>query len=205
MTREKENAYQTYNIIGDWFHEHREKTLIEKPYLDRIIDLAGEGASMLDLGCGTGLPIMGYLLSRNMVVTGVDASHRMLELAQVNLPGAHFEQVDMRHLNLAKTFDVILAWHSFFHLPEKDQPAMFPVFRRHLNPGGILVFTSGNKRGEAWGINGGENLFHASLDKMRYEELLIGNNFNILSYTEDDPECGFATVWMAQLASPTGA
>lgn len=142
---------------------------------------------------------MGYLLEKGMHVTGVDASYRMLEIAKSNFPFVDFIQAGMRELSLIKKFDAIIAWHSFFHLPSEGQASMFKIFREHLNANGILLFTSGKEHGEAWGINGGENLFHASLDTDHYQSLLEIDHFRILLYKEDDPQCGNATVWMVQL------
>lgn len=198
MENNKKNAFEAYNIIADWFSENRYQGLLEKAYLDKLIAITGKGASVLDLGCGTGIPVMGYLLSQGMQVTGVDGSYRMLDIAKNNFPSADFVQADMRELSLTRQYDAIIAWDSFFHLPAEDQPSMFPVFRSHLNPGGVLLFTSGTEHGEAWGMNGGENLFHGSLDTAEYRSLLETHGFRILEYKENDPECGNATVWMAQ-------
>jgi ubiquinone/menaquinone biosynthesis C-methylase UbiE len=198
MENEKKNVFEAYNIIASWFSENRYQGLIEKTYLDRLTNIIGKGANVLDLGCGTGMPMMHYLLMQGMHVTGVDASYRMLEIAKNNLPSADFIQADMRNLSLNRKFDAIIAWHSFFHLPCEDQPSMFNVFKNHLNTNGVLLFTSGKEHGEAWGMNGGINLFHGSLNTDKYQSLLDVHNFRILEYQEDDPECG-ATVWMAQL------
>jgi 2-polyprenyl-3-methyl-5-hydroxy-6-metoxy-1,4-benzoquinol methylase len=195
----RQNVFETYNIIADWYAENRFSGLLEKNYLDKLIFLIGAHATVLDLGCGTGMPIMDYLLKQGLQVTGVDASYRMLEIAKRNLPSASFILNDMRELALGKQFDAIIAWHSFFHLSALDQPAMFEIFASHLNNKGILLFTSGKEQGEAWGMNGGENLFHASLDKDLYRTLLESHNFRVLEYKEDDPDCGHATVWLCQL------
>ena len=198
MENRKHKAFETYNIIAGWFDKNRSRHLMEKAYLDKLIDIVGKEAAVLDLGCGTGVPIMGYLLEQELHVTGVDASYRILEIAQQHFPSADFILSDMRKLSLNRKFDALIAWHSFFHLPAEDQPSMFSIFRSHLNKNGVLLFTSGNEHGEAWSENGGENLFHASLDRAQYEALLEEHGFRILSYKEDDPECS-ATVWMAQL------
>lgn len=198
VMNKKENVFQVYNKIADWFAENRPRNLMEKPYLDTVIELIPKGASLLDLGCGNGKPIMEYFLQSGFMVTGVDASEKMLTLAKQNFPAEEFLFQDMRKLKLETRFNAIIAWHSFLHLPAEDQPKMFEIFANHLLPNGIILFTSGTKRGEAWGINGGENLFHASLDTDEYHNLLVKNQFKILNQTVNDPSCGNATVWLAQ-------
>ena len=201
MEGNRQNVFEAYNEIGDWFAENRPQNLMEKGYLDKLIALIPINGSILDVGCGTGLPILNYSQDNGFNVTGVDASEKMLGLAKKNLPLAAFILADMRQLSLPKKYDAVVAWHSYFHLPAADQTKMFAVFEQHLKPKGILLFTSGTKKGEAWGLNGGVNLFHASLDSAEYELLLERHNFSVLSHTIDDPACGNATVWMAQYKS----
>jgi len=198
MEGNRRNVFEVYNKVGDWFAENRPQNLTERKYLDMLISLIPAVGRILDVGCGTGFPILNYLAGKGFSVTGVDASEKMLQLAERNFPSEEFILADMRTLLLAKKYDAIIAWHSFFHLPAAEQPDMFTIFENHLNPKGILIFTSGSTGGEAWGINGGENLFHASLDAEEYKTLLEKHHFKILEHVIDDPECGNATVWMAQ-------
>jgi cyclopropane fatty-acyl-phospholipid synthase-like methyltransferase len=198
QTGERQNVYKVYDKIATWFAANRYTGLTEKKYLDDLISrLPAADGTILDLGCGTGVPILKYPVDQNINVTGVDASSEILAIAKTNFPATEFILQDMRELKLNRKFDAIIAWNSFFHLPAEDQPAMFPLFARHLNPNGILLFTSGTVHGEAWGINGGENLFHGSLDTTEYEDLLRSHNFEVIKHVVDDEECG-ATVWMAR-------
>jgi len=195
---ERKDVYKVYDKIADWFFENRYTGLLEKKYLDKLLSSVPANATILDLGCGTGKPIMEYLLEKNLKVTGIDASSKMLEIARRNFPQETFIEQDMRLLDLNKKFDAIIAWDSFFHLPPADQPQMFARFKKYLNLGGILIFTSGTQHGEAWGLNGGENLFHGSLDTTEYQLLLNKHNFKTISHTVEDPECCGATVWVAK-------
>ncbi|TDO23869.1 class I SAM-dependent methyltransferase [Pedobacter duraquae] len=195
---ERNNVYRVYDKIAAWFAENRINGLLEQKYLERLISLLPKNALVLDLGCGTGKPILEYLSRNNMAIIGVDASEEILKIAQANFPTTTFILQDMRLLNLKRQFDAIIAWHSFFHLSAAEQPAMFARFASHLKPGGILLFTSGTERGEAWGMNGGENLFHASLDPKEYLDLLQSNNFTVIEHVEKDPECNYDTVWLAK-------
>ncbi|HEV3224780.1 MAG TPA: class I SAM-dependent methyltransferase [Puia sp.] len=195
---ERENVYKVYDIIASWFFKSRDTSLFEKSYLDDVISHLPADATFLDLGCGTGMPILKYFIDKKFNVTGVDASNQMLEIAKSNFPQIEFISQDMRMLNLNRKFNAIIAWHSFFHLPPSDQPAMFQRFEEHLKPDGILLFTSGVFFGEVWSVNGGEKLFHGSLDSGEYENLLKKHHFRVLKHKKNDPDCRDATVWMAK-------
>ncbi|MBD8530696.1 MULTISPECIES: class I SAM-dependent methyltransferase [unclassified Massilia] len=199
MDANKDDLARAYDTIATWFDQHRTRTLIEQPYLDALVQALPPGAAILDLGCGTGEPILHYLRERGCAVTGVDASAAMLVIARRRFPGTRLIKGDMRTLALDQTFDAVIAWHSLFHLPHADQRAMFATFARLLRPRGILMFTSGSEQGETWSDNGGQMLYHASLDSADYRRLLEEHGFQVLRHAADDAACGGATVWMAQL------
>jgi len=186
-----------YEKIAGWFDQTRTRALIELPYLDHLAGAVEQGACVLDLGCGTGEPILRWLLERGYEVVGVDASAAMIAIARTRFPAARLLVGDMRALPLQRSFDAIVAWHSLFHLPPDDQRAMFQTFARHLHPGGLLMFTSGSEAGEVWSENGGEALYHASLAEADYRSLLEAHGFQVLRHAADDPDCGGATLWIA--------
>lgn len=170
----------------------------EKGWIDRFSAVLAPGAAVLDIGCGTGVPIARYLAAAGYHVTGVDSSPELIALFQGNLPGAETHVADMRRLKLGRTFGGLMAWDSFFHLNEADQRAMFPLFASHAAPGAPLLFTSGPAAGEAIGSFEGEPLFHASLDADEYRRLLDAHGFDVIAHVQDDPDCGRHTVWLAQ-------
>ncbi|WP_058534619.1 class I SAM-dependent methyltransferase [Legionella saoudiensis] len=196
--RHQKQVYKAYEHIVDWFDKARTKTLMESEYLHLIVNSIPDGASVLDLGCGTGEPLAQFFIERGFKVIGVDGSEKMIELCRKRFPNEEWLVADMRELNLKRKFDVILAWHSFFHLDQASQRAMFPLFAAHLKPNGILAFTSGVEEGEVWSNNGGQDLYHASLSTGEYERLLKAAAFKILTHKINDPHCGDATVWVAQ-------
>jgi len=122
----------------------------------------------------------------------------MIELCKKRFPQERWIISDMLDIHLNEQFDIVLAWHSFFHLNHNSQRNMFKIFESHTKPRGILAFTSGVEFGEVWGDNGGEELYHASLSTEEYERLLRAASFNVLLHKIEDPECGDATIWIAQ-------
>lgn len=197
MTK-KNNVYESYEKIADWFDEHRSRTLFEKPYLDLAIEYLKPHAKILDLGCGMGEPIAKYFADKGYQLTGIDGSQKMIDMATVRVPNATFIVGDMRECALGEKFDCVIAWHSFFHLSPDDQRAMFKIFENHMNPGGVLLFTSGPDAAEVWSDNGGENLYHASLSTAEYKELLAVHHFQVVKHALEDEQCGDATVWVAR-------
>lgn len=196
--RNKEKVYESYEEIVQWFDDARTKTLMESEYLNLIINTVPAGGSVLDLGCGTGEPIAQFFIEKGFKVTGVDGSKKMIELCKKRFPSERWIVSDMREINLQQRFDVVLAWHSFFHLDHDSQRKMFKIFDAHIKPGGVLAFTSGEEEGEVWSDNGGQMLYHASLSTKEYEKLLNENSFKVLLHKVHDPECGEATAWVAR-------
>jgi SAM-dependent methyltransferase len=184
---------------GAWSRD-RGDHLYEKAWLDSFLDLLPEDPTVLDIGCGTGVPVARYLMERRCQVTGVDASSAMISRCLELFPERTWHLADMRRLALGCTFDGILAWDSFFHLTQDDQRRMFPIFRRHAAAGAALMFTSGPSAGEAIGSFEGEPLFHASLDTDEYRLLLHDNGFEVVAHVVGDPTCGDHTIWLARSA-----
>ena len=179
----------------------RGTVLTERVWLDRFVRLVRPEASVLDIGCGSGEPIARHLCGEGHPVTGVDASPEMIALFRANLPDQTAELADMRSLDLGQTYGGLIAWDSFFHLTPDDQRRMFPIFRRHAEPGAPLLFTSGPAFGEAIGTLEGDPLYHASLDPDEYRQLLDRNNFDVVAHVAEDPACTGHTVWLARRRS----
>lgn len=186
-----------YQRHGLRFDRHRRKTLFEKHWLDRFVEISGENAAILDLGCGSGEPIARYLIEKGHDLTGTDTSGPLLELCRDRFSDHDWIKADMRELHLPERFNGILAWNSFFHLNHDDQRQMFPIFRSHAAPGAALMFTSGTSHGETIGDLYGEPLYHGSLDKEAYTALLAENGFSIVEQIDEDKDCRGHTVWLA--------
>lgn len=188
-----------YEENAETWDRERGKTLIEKAWLDRFVGLLAPGASVLDVGCGSGDPIATYLMSRGLAVTGVDASPAMVALCARRFPAHTWIAADMRIMDLGRTFAGLLAWDSLFHLAPDDQERMFPLLARHAAPGTALMFTSGPRHGEAIGSWRGEDLYHASLAPEEYRSRLDAAGFDVVAHAVEDPACGGHTVWLTQM------
>ena len=198
MPSEAERVIDLYQRHAQNWDGDRGHQLFEKLWLDRFLALLTPKASILDIGCGSAIPIARYFIEQGYAVTGVDSSPALIGISKDRFPDQHWIVADMRTLSLDRSFKGILAWDSFFHLCPEDQQQMFSIFRRHAASNAALMFTSGTSHGEAIGTYHGEPLYHGSLDEAEYRALLDQNGFDVVSHVVEDPACGYHTVWLAQ-------
>jgi demethylmenaquinone methyltransferase/2-methoxy-6-polyprenyl-1,4-benzoquinol methylase len=115
----------------------------------RLTNLSGAaaGTHVLDLACGTG-DIALALAARGATVTGLDVTHRMVQLAEARRlrTGAHarFVTADMTALPFGSgLFDVVTTGYGIRNVPEIS-PAIDEV-KRVLKPGGTLLSLDFNR------------------------------------------------------------
>ena len=76
-----------------------------------------EKGTVLDLGCGTGLPHARYLVEKGFDVLGVDLSEEMVKVATKNVPEATFVQLSMNEIAYRDEFDGVMSSFSMLLLP----------------------------------------------------------------------------------------
>lgn len=96
--------------------------------------------SVLELGCGPGVPILSMLVDHGAEVTGNDISAQQLQLAKKQCPGANLVAGDMSLLSFnPNTFNGVVCFYTLFHLPRAEQKGMLERVHDWLKPGGMFV------------------------------------------------------------------
>jgi trans-aconitate methyltransferase len=167
-----------YDLVAEAFANARSAAFRERGYVAEFAALAAPGAEILDLGCGTGLPIARYLLEQGFLVTGVDSSEAMLVHARRNCPAARLVHSDMRDLVLPGPYGGLVAWDSVFHVPRDAHARLFREMSRLLAPRAPDEFTA-PMFGVAFSYSG-----HDPDDCRR---LLESAGFTVLKAEVDDP------------------
>ncbi|MDY6778898.1 MAG: class I SAM-dependent methyltransferase [Candidatus Nanohaloarchaea archaeon] len=129
---------------GDWPDElggDRELREYEAAMLEALRERLGEHPSVLDLGCGTGLPYDRWLLQQGCKVTGVDFVEENLEHAREALPDATFIQTDFSTLEPDTVYDAITSFYAVFHIPREEHGKLFNDMREWLQDRGWLLLT----------------------------------------------------------------
>ena len=180
------------------YDEQRDKSLFEKIYLEKFLSHLPENSSLLDLGCGAGEPIAKFLIENGHKVTGFDYSAPMLDLARSRFPTHEWIQGDMRQLGLEKKYDGIVSWGAFFHLNIKEQRQALPQVLSALKENGVVMITVGHDEGEVLGKVNGKDVYHSSLSKKEYTQILNDHDCEVLEFNLQDLECHGFSIFLAK-------
>ena len=127
------------------------------PYLDRLLARLKPGSQILDVGCGSGVPVDSYLAANGHEVIGIDISPRQVELASENVPEARFEVRDMLDLRQGEfSVDAVVSFYAIFHTPRETHSETLRTVSSYLPPNGVLLVSMG---AGAWE---GEEDFHGA-------------------------------------------
>ncbi|AFK03716.1 Methyltransferase type 11 [Emticicia oligotrophica DSM 17448] len=176
---------ESYNKIAEIWAEHRHSSFVSQIIVD-FAEKLSLNAKVLDIGCGTGMPVAGYLASKGLLVTGIDFAEKMIEIAQSQqIPQTQFLVSDFFDFETKETFDGILAWDSFFHFPKEKQAMIYPKVARLLNSGGYLLFTHGDDDGEHTNPMMGEEFYYSAILKEDIIQLLEANGCEVIDMIKD--------------------
>ncbi|MBK7715278.1 MAG: class I SAM-dependent methyltransferase [Gemmatimonadetes bacterium] len=100
-------------------------------------------AAVLDVACGSGVPITRALVEEGHQVFALDASSAMVAAFRANFPRIPVacEPVETTAF-FDRTFDGIVAWGLVFLLPEEAQRVAIRRMASALGPEGRLLFTA---------------------------------------------------------------
>ncbi|MFX1576958.1 MAG: class I SAM-dependent methyltransferase [Promethearchaeota archaeon] len=170
-----------YNKIAKRYNQFRNK-FHTKEELERFASILPKNAYVLDAGCGAGIPVAQYLVSKGFQVIGIDIAPGMLELARQQVPEGTFIEGDMTQLTFPdNSFDGIVSTFAIIHVPRDLHSAVYQNFYRVLKPGGILFFSTGPTEWEGTDEYLGTTMYWSHYDAE-----------TSLTYTKD---AGFTILW----------
>ena len=172
----------------EWIQTNRSEERAR--YTSVLLDEVSPGATVLDLGCGAGVPTT-QELARRFKVTGVDISARSITLARQNVPEAQFIQANMTQLDFPPaSFDAVAAFYAIIHIPRQEQPNLLQDIASWLRPGGLLVATMGTHSMKADFDEDflGAPMYWSSFDSKTNRRLVEEAGLHIISAREETVE-----------------
>lgn len=146
-----------------------------------------QDSSVLDLGCGTGIPISKVLIDEGMRVYGVDASATLINVFRQNFPNAPVacEPVE-DSLFFNRKFDAIISWGLIFLLSKHAQAKVIQKAADVLRVGGKLLFTAPYKK-TMWKDTMTRQT-SKSLGAEKYKKILSVSGLTLIEEFEDEGE-----------------
>ena len=149
-------------------------------FLNSLLDVLPAGATVLDMGCGTGIPFDKYLDEHGYKVTGIDFCRKHLRQARVNVPKARFLYGDFSHTELPGKFNAVVSFYAVFHIPREEHHDLFLKMYRTLKPNGFILVSLGNNAGETEEDFCGARMVWSSLSPSTYKSMLAQIGFEVV-------------------------
>ncbi len=169
-----------YNKVAENYSAQRDLFKNNK-YLGRLVKLLKSGSTILDLGCGSGIPVDKYLVNKGFKVVGIDISEKQVELAKENIPQADYEVKDMADLQWGEyKADAVVSFYAIFHLGRKQHQELFRKINSFLPKEGLILVTMGSSKWEGVEEFHGTKMWWSHYPPEKNNEIIKDAGFKIL-------------------------
>jgi ubiquinone/menaquinone biosynthesis C-methylase UbiE len=148
-----------------------------RPWLAELRRRIPPGAAVLDLGCGSGVPVASSLTGAGHRVVGVDISEVQVRRARERVLAAEFIRADATTVRFPdESFDAVVCLYALIHIPLAEQPPLLASVARWLRPGGWLLCTTGNTAwtgGDDNWLDGGAAMWWSHADAATNRQWLV--------------------------------
>jgi SAM-dependent methyltransferase len=180
---DKSNGYEQ---VADVFESRRQSQVGAVEVRNWAATLP-QGAAVLDLGCGHGVPITETLVQQGCAVHAVDASPRLVAAFRGRFPDVPVvcEAIE-DSVFFDRLFDGAVAWGVMFLLPIDMQARVMARVSRVLKPDASFLFTSPGQEC-SWPdmLTGQESI---SPGAAAYRRMLEAEGFRLTREFEDEGE-----------------
>lgn len=143
------------------------------------------GSVILDLGCGTGIPVSKVLVDAGMKVYGIDASPTLAKAFHENFPDLPIAcEAAEESAFFGRQFDAIISVGLMFLLSEEAQRVVISKAAAALKPGGKFVFTA-TFIAHTW-IDIMTDQPSISLGATKYRALTAASGLSVIDEFEDE-------------------
>ncbi len=169
-----EDTAARYDRIAQWWQTQHQDSLYGVAQLERAIKFAPKKHLAIDIGCGSSGRFLKVLSEHGFQVEGLDISEGMIDLAKQMHPDITFYREDICCWSPPKSYNLVVAWDSTFHLPLDMQELVVKKLCDALEGDGVLMFTcgGGSKQSEAFGTFQYQNFEYSTLGVNAFLKIL---------------------------------
>jgi SAM-dependent methyltransferase len=131
-------AFETFDNLNVEYEHAYEDNKFKKACIAKAISMLPSGSRVLDVGCGTGVPVADMLAKAGLDVVGFDISPKMTKLAQARVKGL-FTVSDMLNYEIEGRFAGVFMIFAHLQLSYADFHSAAYKYANALQPGGILA------------------------------------------------------------------
>jgi ubiquinone/menaquinone biosynthesis C-methylase UbiE len=129
---------KAYDFISQGYQENYFSNPALTEMFDSWMSDLPSGSHVLDAGCGHGDPVISRLLGKEIRVTGIDLSAKMLERARASFPTVNFINQTAREIRSESEYEGACSLSSLLYLDPMDLSHSLYRLYRALKPGGSL-------------------------------------------------------------------
>ena len=137
-TPDAQAGLQTFDALNITYEKAYQHNPFKRFCIEKAITLLPPQSHILDIGCGTGIPVSQMLANAGMHVHGFDISPKMIAYAQSRVKG-EFVVSDMLEYAPQRTFAGVFMIFSQLQLSYASLHAAVWKFAQTLEPNGIFV------------------------------------------------------------------
>ena len=153
----------------------------ERRYIETLLAGLPTPSSILDVGCGTGRPMAEFVLEQGHLVTGIDQSKALLDVARGRFPEATWVEARIEDYAFDGRHDAVICWDSLFHIERVHHHATLTGIHGCLAPGGRVMLTVGGSDHPAFtDTMFGHQFFYDSHAPQRVLDMLGEIGFDVL-------------------------
>ncbi len=150
-------------------------------YIQQLLKLLPKNSTILDLGCGAGVPVDDLLLKAGHSVIGIDISGEQIKLARENCPGGEFVARDIQDLKKTEyKVAAIVSFYAIFHIPRQMQQKWFKTIASYLPKGGLIMVTMGDREFEGQHMLYGQTLWSSQHGTVKNRQMMEAAGFRIV-------------------------
>ena len=182
-----EDTASRYDRIAQWWQTQHQDSLYGVAQLKRAIKYTPKKHLAIDIGCGSSGRFFKVLSEHGFQAEGLDISVEMIDLAKKLHPNVTFYREDISCWNPPKSYSLVVAWDSTFHLPLDMQKQVMKKLCDALEDDGVLMFTCGGgyKHSEVSGAFQGQNFEYSTLGVNALLQILNEHNCTCLHLEYD--------------------